>query len=680
MSAAPTSAATDPVPAHHAPRARSPLALSLSASLLLGAGLVLGNIALAKSNTRVDLTADRVFTLSDASKRVLETLTDPAKISVYWGEKLPPRAEPVRRRLEGLLAEYASESGGRLEVVWVKMDDAGQEEARKRGIHEGTYSELEANKVTEARDFDGISIAYESETEKVGPLLEISEDAQSLQLTSNLEYEISAALYKLARPRKAIIGLVRPPPPPAFMAAQGAGDDRYSVLAQAVLAKVYGDDFRDSVSIESPVPPEVTVLVVPGPKGLSEKQAFNLEQFVLRGGKLLLLLDPVNARQVFMGDQPPGPSGLEDWLSSVGVSVAPGVVGDLNEENMGAAATRSGLTGYPFFVRSRQEQINQENPGTRDFASVPFYFPSEIVVDAKTQVAAGREFSVLATTSEKGFVRKDTMALNSASIAPPPASEMGKKVLLVRIDGPFTSFWKGKPTPGEKPAEPATPPPGAPDAGMGEPAMAEGAMGESPAPVTPPGAPDAAMSEPAMAEPAMAEPSMDAPVSPIPQPPKPPEIPKAPAAPSAPEAPKTPEAPKAPPAGAKGPEGDAGKAGAPAKDTGPARLDAGKGMILVCGDAELVSDDFSGGRKDITQGVTRIWGGVNGFQFVNNLVDWMTGSDDLLSLRARGSDTHRLEEVKPETASTAQTLNYVAAPLLVLIAGALVFFVRKFRS
>ena len=82
----------------------------------------------------------------------------------------------------------------------------------------------------------------------------------------------------------------------------------------------------------------------------------------------------------------------------------------------------------------------------------------------------------------------------------------------------------------------------------------------------------------------------------------------------------------------------------------------------------------------VTGGVTRAWGGVNGFSFVNNLVDWMTGSDDLVALRTRGSAVRRLDEIEPSTATTAQTLNYVAAPLLVLIAGILVFVVRKYRS
>ena len=665
-------------------KSRNPLSLSIASSALLFLGLVLGNVALARTSTRVDLTNDRLFTLSDATRTVLKGLTDPAKISVYWGDKIPARAETVRRRLEGLLGEYAAESAGRLEVVWVKMDDAGRDEAQKRNIHEGNFQELDTNTVSEAHDFEGLAISYESKTERLGPLLEVSDDQQSYQLNSSLEYELTSTLYKVSRTRKAVVGLVRSAPPPAFMRGQGpVGDDRFSVLAEGILSKVYGDDFRDSVSLDSPIPADFMVLVVPAPKDLTEKQAYHLEQFVLRGGKALLLLDPLGIRQAWGQEgAPPTKSGLEDWLTSVGVTLSPGVVGDFDPKYMGAAATQDGVARYPFIVSVLKDQLNQDNPGTRDFSSVPFYFPSEVVVDAQKQAAAGRDVTVLATTSDTGYLRKSTDGLATIRIAIPDDKELGKKTLLVAISGPFTSYWKGKPAPDEKPPEPPASP---------APLPTEPAMGDAPAM-------DAG---PAMDSATPPAPSMGAPPVPLPESPKGPEIPKAPElppasttasksppAPKGPDAPKPPDTPKAPdapkspeaPMGAKGPEGGGGMDGAVGKDAGPARLDTGRGLLLVAGDAELVSDDFSGGRKDITQGVTRMWTGVNGFKLVNNLVDWMTGSDELLALRTRGSAVRKLEEVPKETAGTIEIVNYVAAPLLVLIAGILVFVVRKYRS
>jgi len=128
--------------------------------------------------------------------------------------------------------------------------------------------------------------------------------------------------------------------------------------------------------------------------------------------------------------------------------------------------------------------------------------------------------------------------------------------------------------------------------------------------------------------------------------------------------------------GAKGPEGAEGDKG-PAK---PPRLDEGKGVLVILSNAGLVSDDFSGTRKDITSGATRFINGVNGFAFVSNVVDWLTGSEDVIALRSRGAKSRKFDEVSESTANGIQWMNFLGAPVLVVIAGLLVFFVRRHRS
>ena len=119
--------------------------------------------------------------------------------------------------------------------------------------------------------------------------------------------------------------------------------------------------------------------------------------------------------------------------------------------------------------------------------------------------------------------------------------------------------------------------------------------------------------------------------------------------------------------------------GAP-KPPAPPRLDTGKGVIVILGDADLVSDDFSGvPRRDITGGATQFWNGVQGFFFVSNVVDWLTGSDDLIALRARGARSRKFDEIESSKAGQIKLVNYAAAPLLVLLGGLFYFVVRKNR-
>ncbi|MFV1958199.1 MAG: hypothetical protein ACC662_02175, partial [Planctomycetota bacterium] len=106
---------------------------------------------------------------------------------------------------------------------------------------------------------------------------------------------------------------------------------------------------------------------------------------------------------------------------------------------------------------------------------------------------------------------------------------------------------------------------------------------------------------------------------------------------------------------------------------GPPRLDEGKGLLLVLTDAELVDD-------------TAIWYAqrlgpayAGGYQLVQNLIDWATGSEDLLSLRAKARKPRLIEETDAKAQKLVTWLNIVGMPILVLLIGILVFVVRRYQ-
>lgn len=656
-----------PTPSAPTRRRADPLLLSWVASLLLLAALLLGNAALARTSERVDLTQDRLYTLSDSTKAVLGRLTDPVRVRVYWDEKIPSDAKPVKQRLEGLLDEYAAASKGLLDVTWVRMDEAGLKEAGERSIPQTEHSVLSTTSVSKVVAYEGISLSYESKVEKIGPLSQLSDDRRSYELNSTLEYNLTAALQRISRTKKATVGVVREAPPP-FMQMQGS-PDRFTVLPTR-LTQVYGDGLRDKLNLDDPVPGDVEVLVVLGPREWSEKRVYHLEQFLLRGGKVLLLLDPVDAAVGF-GGQPPAKSGLEAWLSSQGVSLADGCIAEYDPDHQGFAPTGGGdYVGFAPWVMIRADGLDQEVGALRGFAGALrnldgalFYFPAEILADPKKQSEVGRTLRVLARTTAFASRVPDVSAIQTAATSRPPMKDLDTRAVAVSLEGPFQSFWKGKPSPDDPP--PAPPAPASPPT----PAPADGAMTEGPA----------MDAEPAMgAEAAPPAPAMDTP--PAMEGAVPPTAPKDPPPPP-PSAP-TPPAPQ--PSGPKGPEGEPGApgpaAGAPAADGARKRLDEGRGTLLVLSDAELASDQFSRvPGKDRSAQTTQINGSF-GFVLVTNLVGMLSGGDDLMALRARGTATRKFTELSEATGSRIRLLNFVGAPVLVLIAGLLVYFVRKHRS
>jgi ABC-type uncharacterized transport system involved in gliding motility auxiliary subunit len=623
---------TTPAPA---PR-KSPVPLSILTSLVLLAALVVGNLVLARFAVRADLTEDRLYSLSDATRRVLGKLSDPCRIVVYWGEKVPGTVQPVRRRLRGLLEEYVAAGDGKVIVQWPTMDDNGTKDADEKGIPEAEFGVWEANERSIVKAHAGLAILYEDKAETIPMLVELQDDNRGFTLNTDLEYQLTSRIHKLARTSTALVGLVTETTAPRFdfQNPRGAPTDNFGGLAQ-LLDEVYGNGLRRSVDLEQPVAADLSVLVVLAPKEWNEKKAFHLEQFLLRGGKVLLLANPVDAEVVF-GRGETKKSGLEDWLKSFGVEIAPGVLADYAPEGQCAAVVGRGeIRRYPYWIRLQAEHLDRGNPGLKGLGGVPMYFASEVVVDAKAQEAAGRTLSTLGSTSPSGYRRTELAGLEQFD--GPEGKALGSHVVMVALQGKFTSYWKGKPSPAEPPppAAPVVPEP---------PAMTD-------APPAPPPAETPAMTE---------------------TPPAPPPA----------ETPAMTEAPPAPPAmagdGAKGPEGEAGAE--PKKDAPPARLDEGSGLLVVLGDADLVSDQFAGGRRDLTNGATAYINGIGGFSLVPNLIGWLSGGDELLTLRARGSTVRKLEEIPKEKAGQLQWVNILGLPVLVLVLGLVVYFVRKHRS
>jgi ABC-type uncharacterized transport system involved in gliding motility auxiliary subunit len=283
--------------------------LSALAAVLLLVALVVANVALARASLRWDLTDEGLYSISGATEKVLGSLTDEAEIRVYWSDEIPASANPVRRRVEGLLDEYAARSGGRLTVAWVDMSEDGDgrreveqiRDRRGQQMPEFSFRAEEDGRLQFSKGYMGLSIRYLDQFEFVGPLADTDPERDSFTLRPSLEYEITSQLSRMVRGKPPVVGLVKDSPGFSFAMPHGGGD-RFSIFS-SLLEKALGESARTWISLDDRVPDDVAVLIVAAPKEWPEKKVFHLEQFLLRGGKALLLLDPVSF-QVMRGGQP----------------------------------------------------------------------------------------------------------------------------------------------------------------------------------------------------------------------------------------------------------------------------------------------------------------------------------------------------------------------------------------
>jgi ABC-type uncharacterized transport system involved in gliding motility auxiliary subunit len=128
------------------------------------------------------------------------------------------------------------------------------------------------------------------------------------------------------------------------------------------------------------------------------------------------------------------------------------------------------------------------------------------------------------------------------------------------------------------------------------------------------------------------------------------------------------------------PPGDAPSDETEEEPTGPPRRYDGEGRLLVLTDAELVSDtpvSYARVLRRLGLGDGREY--MVGYGFVQNLVEWMSGSEDLLALRSKTQNLRLIDPIKPNEQKFLTWLNIGGIPLLVLFVWAVVFFVRRYQ-
>jgi ABC-type uncharacterized transport system involved in gliding motility auxiliary subunit len=422
----------------------------LSAGLLLVV-LVLANVAFGRTAVRVDVTQDRLWTLSEATKQILGSLEDPASIKVFW-YKVPDvgDTETDRRYLQSLLDEMRAASHGKLTVRWVNMDsEDGPREAQELQVEAIQTQSIEGSEFRLTDTYQTVVIEHgASEPVKIEPLVHRRDE---------FEYEIASNLYKMSRTSIPVVGVVAPREQPNPFTGQGGGG-RFDSFSE-FLRHELGTSARTYLSLDDPIPDDVNVLVVLAPTDLDAKKVFHLDQYALRGGKLLLLLDPVNQGTLDRGTGTTESSGLEDWLAHLGITVEKSVAGDYNSflRRVKLVPSRRGgrqatLVNDIYWPLLQGQYLDTSNPAMRGFSLIPLFWPAPVAFDSEKTKAAGRSATILATTTPAGYRETDLSRLENFPMNP-NRDELHKIPVMLFVEGPAQSFWKGKETPDEAEAK-----------------------------------------------------------------------------------------------------------------------------------------------------------------------------------------------------------------------------------
>lgn len=277
--------------------------------LLITAIIVLANLISQQLFFRLDLTENKQYTLSRATKDILRNLEDPVTVTAYFSENMPPDIEKARRDFQEMLVEYASLSKGYVDYQFINPDEEEEkQQAMQEGIRPVMITVREKDQAQQQQAFLGAVVQLGGQKEAI----------PFIQPGAPIEYELSTSIKKLAVKDKPSVGIV-----------QGHGEPSLQELGQVYesLSILYSVE-NVNLESESAIPDRFRALAIVAPHDtIPPAHLAKLDDYLSRGGQLFIALNAVegdlqNAQGTAIH------TGLEDWLRQKGVEASPSFIID----------------------------------------------------------------------------------------------------------------------------------------------------------------------------------------------------------------------------------------------------------------------------------------------------------------------------------------------------------------
>lgn len=349
-----------------------------AAALVVAAVLFVGVIVLSSTllrSAQVDLTEEKLFTLSEGSERIAQSIDEPITLRFYFSDTLAreiPAIGIYAQRVRDLLEEFVRASDGkiRLEIY----DPEPFSPAEDRAVAFG----LQGVPVDQSGELVYFGLAGTNSTDDTETIAFFDQSRERF-----LEYDIARVVHNLANPEKRKVGLITSLPLSGspYRGQPGAPDDSWIAYSQL-------EEFFEIEPIRASsgeIPEDIDVLLLVHPKDLTDETLFAIDQFVLRGGRLIAFIDPHSEADAARANpaQPGADTGsnLEKLLAAWGVEMpADKIAGDLRAARRvqvpSESESRVAAIDYPLWmaltgnnfdrndqITSTLNQLNLASPG-----------------------------------------------------------------------------------------------------------------------------------------------------------------------------------------------------------------------------------------------------------------------------------------------------------------------------
>jgi ABC-type uncharacterized transport system involved in gliding motility auxiliary subunit len=403
--------------------------------------LIAFNVVAGALKQRVDLTKERAFTLSQGTRAILTKLDTPIKIRFYCTQG-EPSAETVflrtyAKHVEDLLAEYKQVAKGKLTIEKYdpQPDSDAEDSARLDGVEGQPLRNGE-------KFYLGLAVVQLDQKEAI-PFLDPNRERL-------LEYDLSRAITRVGTPDKPVIGIMSPlpvfgmPSNPMMMRMGQQGQQPWMIVNELK------SDFnvqRVAMDVDK-IDENIKLLVLIHPRDISDKAQFAVDQFIMRGGKLIAFLDPLpmmdtREQNEMLGSMPNSGSSLDKLLKAWGLSMDTSkVVADMNFK-MQLGGRNGQPQDAPAVMAVNGEGLNSEDIVTSQIDNVWLPYAGAFT---GTPAQGLKETVLLKSTKDSQLVDGFMAHLSGENVMKEFKPSGVQYALAVRLTGKFkTAFPNGPP-------------------------------------------------------------------------------------------------------------------------------------------------------------------------------------------------------------------------------------------
>jgi gliding motility-associatede transport system auxiliary component len=350
--------------------------------------LISVNIIAARFFTwRLDLTGERLYTLSRGTLTTLSKVDEPITMRFYFSNRLAdevPSYGVYAQRVRELLDQYVAASHGKIHLeVYNPLPFSDAEDRAVAFGLQGVPLDVAGEQV-----YFGLAATNSTDDQQVIAFFQPERERF-------LEYDLTKLVHSLAFPKKTVVGLISTLPLEGDIMAMMRGRPAEPMAVMEQLQQL--DTVKPLAANIDAIPPDTDVLMLVHPQNLADKTLYAIDQFVLKGGKVLAFVDPYSELQASHPNQlhqpgSPSASNLERLFKAWGFEVpANTVAGDRRDaQRVGVPGPRGGSRplDYVAWLNLKSGNLNREDMITADLSHINVASSGiiEPVEGAKTRV------------------------------------------------------------------------------------------------------------------------------------------------------------------------------------------------------------------------------------------------------------------------------------------------------